>query len=92
MPGTDPVQKVSIISRGIGALGYTMQRPVADRYLMSRSELTSQMAVLLGGRAAESLVFNEVSTGAADDLVRATDIARNMVTRLARIRTGPGRL
>jgi len=81
MPGTDPVQKVSIISRGIGALGYTMQRPVADRYLMSRSELTSQMAVLLGGRAAESLVFNEVSTGAADDLARATDIARNMVTR-----------
>lgn len=81
LPGTDPVQKVSIISRGIGALGYTMQRPVADRYLMSRSELTSQMAILLGGRAAESLVFNEVSTGAADDLVRATDIARNMVTR-----------
>jgi cell division protease FtsH len=81
LPGTDPVQKVSIISRGIGALGYTMQRPVADRYLMSRSELTSQMAVLLGGRAAESLVFNEVSTGATDDLARATDIARNMVTR-----------
>jgi cell division protease FtsH len=81
LPETDPVQKVSIISRGIGALGYTMQRPVADRYLMSRSELTSQMAVLLGGRAAESLVFNEVSTGAADDLARATDIARNMVTR-----------
>ena len=81
LPGTDPVQKVSIISRGIGALGYTMQRPVADRFLLSRSELTSQMAVLLGGRAAESLVFNEVSTGAADDLARATDIARNMVTR-----------
>jgi cell division protease FtsH len=81
LPGTDPVQKVSIISRGIGALGYTMQRPVADRFLQSRSELTSQMAVLLGGRAAENLVFNEVSTGAADDLVRATDIARNMVTR-----------
>jgi cell division protease FtsH len=81
LPGTDPVQKVSIISRGIAALGYTMQRPVADRFLMSRSELTSQMAVLLGGRAAESLVFSEVSTGAADDLARATDIARNMVTR-----------
>lgn len=81
LPGTDPVQKVSIISRGLGALGYTMQRPVADRYLMSQSELTSQMAVLLGGRAAESLVFKEVSTGAADDLARATDIARNMVTR-----------
>jgi len=81
LPGTDPVQKVSIVSRGLGALGYTMQRPVADRFLMSRSELTSQMAVLLGGRAAESLVFDEVSTGAADDLARATDIARNMVVR-----------
>ncbi|MBI2717660.1 MAG: ATP-dependent zinc metalloprotease FtsH [Rhizobiales bacterium] len=81
LPGTDPVQKVSIISRGLGALGYTMQRPVADRFLISRSELTSQMAVLMGGRAAESLVFDEVSTGAADDLARATDVARNMVTR-----------
>jgi cell division protease FtsH len=81
LPGTDPVQKVSIVSRGLGALGYTMQRPVADRFLVSRSELTSQMAVLLGGRAAESLVFDEVSTGAADDLARATDIARNMVVR-----------
>jgi cell division protease FtsH len=81
LPGVDPVQKVSIIPRGIAALGYTMQRPTEDRFLMSRSELANRMAVLLGGRAAESLVFDEVSTGAADDLVRATDIARNMVVR-----------
>jgi cell division protease FtsH len=81
LPGTDPVQKVSIIPRGIAALGYTLQRPTEDRFLMGRSELTNRMAVLLGGRAAESLVFDEVSTGAADDLVRATDIARNMVVR-----------
>ena len=81
LPGTDPVQKVSIIPRGIAALGYTMQRPTEDRFLLSRSELTNRMAVLLGGRAAESLVFEEISTGAADDLVRATDIARNMVVR-----------
>src|SRR5512136_2487857 len=81
LPGTDPVQKVSIIPRGIAALGYTMQRPTEDRFLMSQSELANRMDVLLGGRAAESLVFGEVSTGAADDLVRATDIARNMVVR-----------
>ena len=68
LPGTDPVQKVSIIPRGIAALGYTMQRPTEDRFLLSRSELANRMAVLLGGRAAESLVFEEVSTGAADDL------------------------
>ncbi|NJO23684.1 MAG: hypothetical protein HC868_13115 [Sphingomonadales bacterium] len=81
LPGTDPVQKVSIIPRGIAALGYTMQRPTQDRFLMSRSELANRMAVLLGGRAAERLVFGEVSTGAADDLARATDIARNMMVR-----------
>ncbi|KAB2916765.1 MAG: ATP-dependent zinc metalloprotease FtsH [Hyphomicrobiaceae bacterium] len=81
LPQTDPVQKVSIIPRGIAALGYTMQRPTEDRFLMSRSELGNRMAVLLGGRAAESLVFGEVSTGAADDLARATDIARSMVVR-----------
>lgn len=81
LPGTDPVQKVSIIPRGIAALGYTMQRPTEDRFLMSRSELSDRMAVLLGGRAAESLIFEEISTGAADDLMRATDIARNMVVR-----------
>jgi cell division protease FtsH len=81
LPGMDPVHKISIIPRGVGALGYTMQRPTEDRFLMSRTELENRMAVLLGGRAAETLVFNEVSTGAADDLNKATDIARNMVTR-----------
>jgi cell division protease FtsH len=81
LPQTDLVEKVSIIPRGIAALGYTMQRPTEDRFLMSRSELSNRMAVLLGGRAAESLVFAEVSTGAADDLARATDIARSMVVR-----------
>jgi cell division protease FtsH len=81
LPGTDVVQKVSIIPRGIGALGYTLQRPTEDRFLLGRSELTNRMAVLLGGRAAERLVFGDISTGAADDLARATDIARNMVVR-----------
>lgn len=81
LPGTDEVHKVSIIPRGIGALGYTIQRPTEDRYLMTRVELQNKMAVLLGGRAAEQVVFNEVSTGASDDLVRATDIASAMVLR-----------
>jgi cell division protease FtsH len=81
LPGTDVVQKVSIIPRGIGSLGYTIQRPTEDRYLMTREELENRMAVLLGGRAAERLIFDELSTGAADDLAKATDIARNMVTR-----------
>ena len=81
LPGTDPVHKISIIPRGIGALGYTMQRPTEDRFLMTRKELENKMAVLLGGRAAERLVFNEVSTGAADDIDKATEIARHMVTR-----------
>ncbi|MEK7792631.1 MAG: cell division protein FtsH, partial [Pseudomonadota bacterium] len=81
LPGTDVVHKVSIIPRGVGALGYTIQRPTEDRFLMTRVELQNKMAVLLGGRAAEQVVFNEVSTGAADDLVRATDIARAMVLR-----------
>jgi cell division protease FtsH len=81
LSGTDPVHKVSIIPRGIGALGYTIQRPTDDRYLMSRVELENKMAVLLGGRASEACVFGEISTGAADDLVKATDIARSMVTR-----------
>ncbi|MBI2178865.1 MAG: AAA family ATPase, partial [Candidatus Tectomicrobia bacterium] len=76
----DPVQKVSIIPRGIGALGYTLQRPTEDRYLLSRSELEDRIAVLLAGRAAEEEVFSEVSTGAQNDLQRATDIARSMVT------------
>jgi cell division protease FtsH len=81
LPGTDTVHKVSIIPRGIGALGYTIQRPTEDRYLMSREELENRMAVLLGGRAAETIIFREISTGAADDLQKVTDIARAMVTR-----------
>jgi cell division protease FtsH len=81
LPGTDRVHKVSIIPRGVGALGYTIQRPTEDRYLMTREELVNKICVLLGGRAAEKLVFDEVSTGAADDLSKATDIARSMVER-----------
>ncbi|MGC2518182.1 MAG: ATP-dependent zinc metalloprotease FtsH [Burkholderiales bacterium] len=81
LPGTDPVHKVSIIPRGIGALGYTIQRPTEDRYLMTREELENKMTVLLGGRAAEHVVFGHYSTGAADDLGKVTDIARSMVMR-----------
>ncbi len=81
--GSDPVHKVSIIPRGIGALGYTIQRPTEDRYLMTRRELENRMAVLMGGRAAEHVVFSHFSTGAADDLARIADIARSMVTRYA---------
>jgi cell division protease FtsH len=76
----DPVHKISIIPRGIAALGYTQQQPTEDRYLMTRSELLDRLAVLLGGRVAEELVFGETSTGAQNDLQRATDIARSMVT------------
>jgi cell division protease FtsH len=79
--GADPVHKISIIPRSVGSLGYTIQRPTEDRYLMTREELENKMAVLLGGRAAESVVFDHLSTGAADDLVKVTDIARAMVTR-----------
>ncbi|MBS2132172.1 ATP-dependent zinc metalloprotease FtsH (plasmid) [Burkholderia thailandensis] len=85
LPGSDPVEKVSIIPRGIAALGYTMQRPTEDRFLMSRSELMNRMTVLLGGRAAESLFYEDVSTGAADDLAKATDIARSMVARFGMV-------
>jgi len=81
LPGVDPVHKVSIIPRGIGSLGYTIQRPTEDRFLMTREELENKMAVALGGRAAEWIVFGHLSTGAADDLRRVTDIARSMVTR-----------
>lgn len=83
LPGVDPVHKISIIPRGISALGYTMQRPTEDRFLITREELKNRIAVLLGGRAAEMLIFEEISTGAADDLEKATEIARNMVTRFA---------
>jgi cell division protease FtsH len=80
-PGADPIQKISIVPHGIAALGYTMQRPTDDRFLMSRTELKGKMAVLLGGRSAEALVFDEISSGAANDLEKATHIARTMVTR-----------
>ncbi len=90
LPGTDPVHKVSIIPRGIGALGYTIQRPIEDRYLMTRDELEHKMAVLLGGRAAENLVFEQLSTGAADDLAKVTNIARSMVARYGMVeKLGP---
>jgi cell division protease FtsH len=81
LPSADPVHKVSIIPRSIGALGYTMQRPTEDRFLITERDLKERMVVLLAGRAAEELVFGEVSTGAADDLARVTDIARQIVTR-----------
>ena len=78
--GLDPVHKISIVQRGFGALGYTMQLPLEDRYLMTRGDLYSQLAVLLGGRTAEEIALNEISTGAQNDLQRATDMARAMVT------------
>jgi cell division protease FtsH len=81
IPGADPVQKVSIIPRGIAALGYTLQHPTEDRFLMGETELRIRMAVLMGGRAAETLLGPDVSTGAADDFAKATDIARGMVLR-----------
>jgi cell division protease FtsH len=80
LPGLDPVHKISIVQRGFGALGYTMQLPLEDRYLMTRGDLHSQLAVLLGGRTAEEIALGEISTGAQNDLQRATDIARAMVT------------
>ena len=81
LPDTDPVHKVSIVPRGIGALGYTIQRPSEEHYLLKREELEHRISVLLGGRAAEKLVFGHLSTGASDDLAKATDIARDMVMR-----------
>jgi cell division protease FtsH len=86
LPGTDPVHKVSIIPRGVGALGYTIQRPTEDRYLMTREELENKMAVLLGGRVAEEVCFGHLSTGAADDLVKVTNIARSMVMRYGMVK------
>src|SRR6266571_2692849 len=80
VPGLDPVHKISIVQRGFGALGYTMQLPLEDRYLMTRGDLYGQLAVLLGGRTAEEIALGEISTGAQNDLQRATDIARAMVT------------
>jgi cell division protease FtsH len=81
LAGMDPVHKVSIIPRSVGALGYTLQRPTEDRFLITLAELKDRMVVLLAGRAAEDLIFNEISTGAADDLAKVTDIARQIVTR-----------
>src|SRR5262245_21331517 len=85
LPGSDPVHKISIIPRGIGALGYTIQRPLEDRFLMTTGELENKMSVLLGGRAAEHVVFNEISTGAADDLQKVANIARSMVLRFGMV-------
>src|SRR5262245_37876330 len=79
LPGADPIQKISIIPRGVAALGYTLQLPTEDRFLMTKSELENKIAVLLGGRVAEELIFQEVSTGARDDLAKATDIAKSMI-------------
>ena len=81
LPGSDPVPKVSIIPRGIGALGYTLQRPTEDRLLMTKEELDRKIAVLCGGRIAEKMFFDHFSPGASDDLARISDIARSMVTR-----------
>lgn len=81
LPKTDPVHKISIIPRGIGSLGYTIQRPTEDRFLMTLGELENKLCVLLAGRVAEGIVFDEISTGAADDIRKATDIARSIVTR-----------
>jgi len=79
LPGTDPVQKISIIPRGIAALGYTMQVPTDDRFLMKKTELLNKIASLLGGRAAEEIIFGDISTGAHNDLARATDITKSMI-------------
>jgi len=86
LPGSDTVHKVSIIPRGVGALGYTIQRPTEDRFLMTREELENKMAVLLGGRAAEDICFGHLSTGAADDLVKVTNIARAMAMRYGMVK------
>jgi cell division protease FtsH len=79
LPGADPVQKITIIPRGIAALGYTMQVPTEDRFLMKKTELENRIATLLGGRAAEEIVFGDISTGAHNDLAKATGIAESMV-------------
>jgi cell division protease FtsH len=87
LPGSDPVHKISIIPRGVAALGYTLQRPTEDRFLMTREELENKMAVLLGGRAAEEIIFSHLSTGAANDLSKVTEIARSMVMRYGMVKT-----
>src|SRR4051812_27233326 len=87
LPGSDPVHKISIIPRGVAALGYTLQRPTEDRFLMTREELENKMAVLLGGRAAEEIIFSHLSTGAANDLSKVTEIARSMVMRYGMVKS-----
>ena len=87
LPGSDPVHKISIIPRGVAALGYTLQRPTEDRFLMTRDELENKMAVLLGGRAAEEVIFHHLSTGAANDLAKVTEIARSMVMRYGMVKS-----
>jgi cell division protease FtsH len=86
LKGTDPVHKISIIPRSIGSLGYTMQRPTEDKFLITTQELKNRMVVLMAGRAAEEMIFKEISTGAADDITRATDIARQIVTRFGMVK------
>ncbi len=86
LPGMETVHKISIIPRGIGALGYNIARPTEDRYLMTERELCQKMAVLMGGRAAEMIIFNELTTGATDDLAQATNIARTMVMRYGMVK------
>ncbi|HEV3007684.1 MAG TPA: ATP-dependent zinc metalloprotease FtsH, partial [Burkholderiales bacterium] len=86
LPGSDPVHKISIIPRGVAALGYTLQRPTEDRFLMTRDELENKMSVLLGGRAAEEVMFDHLSTGAANDLAKVTEIARSMVMRYGMVK------
>jgi cell division protease FtsH len=88
LPNTDPVHKVSIIPRGIAALGYTMQRPESDRYLMTQADLEARIQVLLAGTIAEELIFADISTGAQNDLERATEIARSMVMEFGMSRLG----
>jgi cell division protease FtsH len=88
LPNTDPVHKVSIIPRGLAALGYTMQRPEGDRYLLTKSELESRIQVMLAGTLAEEMLFEDVSTGAQNDLERATEVARSMVMDYGMSRLG----
>jgi cell division protease FtsH len=88
LPNTDPVHKVSIIPRGLAALGYTLQRPEGDRYLLTKTELESRIQVLLAGTMAEELIYNDISTGAQNDLERATEIARSMVMEYGMSRLG----
>lgn len=88
LPTADPVQEVSIVSRGM-ALGYTMSRPTSDKYQQTKTELEEQIVVMLGGRAAEKIIFNELTAGAASDIKRATHLARSMVTSLGMSRLGP---